>query len=317
MTKTTIIIIAVVIIIIIVLMFNDNNNNNSHNDLVYNQVPIDTFRPMSTYPYVSSTYNDYYNRVYANDPTYAKYLSNVYGAYDVNFNNGNDPVAQQYSHSIIGRDPAVVNASNDPAVVGGGKPTNRGAGTVYGSLSNVPTGGIKLYNRFPSVMRRREFFNGTTTNVPNESNMPIMSPGVPSAPTITPSAPTITPSAPTITPSAPTITPSAPSVPITSQLDGVFIPSGTNCLTVLPGKLVISATSGGLVINQGSNGVPTPYVPEINEAIAAEHFCNIGVNEPDNIFGDVKPYDQDMHVFGKSKDYDSFQAQDHFELLNN
>ncbi|XWV24759.1 putative ORFan [Tupanvirus deep ocean] len=286
MTKTTIIIIAVIIIIIIiVLMLNGDNNNDS----MYGQVPIDTFKTLPTYPYVSSTYDNYFNKVYANDPTYAQYLENVYGAYNVNFHNGNDHIAQSFAN----RDPAVVNDTflNDPAVVGGGKPTNRGVGTVYGTLSSVPTGGIKMYNRYPSVVRRREYFDDGSLSIEN--------------------APTIA--------NAPNEVTKIPNTNTTIPVDGVFIPSDTNCLTVLPGKLVISATQNGLSVNQESDGVPTLYAPGSLDPdyIAAEHYCNIGLNEPDSIFGKVKPYDQDMHIFGKSKDYDSYQSQNDFELLNN
>jgi len=142
-------------------------------------------------------------------------------------------------------------------------------------------------------------------------------------------------------------------MPNNKMIEGVFIPSGTNCLTSLPGKLILSEPNVGPTpltpltpvapvapfLSSNDNNYLTTYMPKssssattatsyvptthtlyapgqsTNESVIAEHFCNVGLNEPNYIFDKVKPYDHDYVRHSKAKDYNDQMSFKRYELL--
>jgi hypothetical protein len=101
--------------------------------------------------------------------------------------------------------------------------------------------------------------------------------------------------------------------PLASQITSMITPVGSSTYIPTSTSNATTATSYVPVIKSAY----TPGIPNSNNSIIAEHFCNVGLNEPDPIFGKVKPYDTDAIKFAKSKDYDGSTLFNQYELLNN
>lgn len=80
----------------------------------------------------------------------------------------------------------------------------------------------------------------------------------------------------------------------------------------------MSPSSGNEIISKSYVPVvKTKYVPGENtyESIIANHFCHVGLNEPDTIFNNVKPYDKELPSYGLAKTYNN-EPQPLYEQLS-